>query len=62
MNGEDDKTEEIMNIMLHLGIDKGILRRISGLMILQLYASHMSGRENPFIIVDEIFCLNSCAE
>lgn len=57
MNGEDDKTEEIMNIMLHLGMDEGILRRISGLMILQLYASHMSGRENPFIIVAEIFCL-----
>lgn len=57
MNGDEDKTEEIMNTMLQIGMKEEMFCRISGLMILQLYASFISRRENPFIIIDEILCL-----
>ncbi|QIL14673.1 hypothetical protein G9X20_20275 [Salmonella enterica subsp. enterica serovar Adjame] len=57
MNGEEDKTEEIINTILRFGIKEEMLTRISGLLILQLYGSFISRSENPFIIVDEISCL-----
>ncbi|MEH0017280.1 hypothetical protein V6330_23050 [Citrobacter portucalensis] len=57
MNGEEDKTEEIINTILRFGIKDEMLTRISGLLILQLYGSFISRSENPFIIVDEISCL-----
>lgn len=57
MNGEEDLTEEIINTILQIGIKKGMLERVSILFILQLYTSFISGSENPFIIADEISCL-----
>lgn len=57
MNGDEDKTEEIINTMLRFGIKEEMLARISVLMVLQLYGSFMSRRENPFVIVNEISCL-----
>ncbi|CAH5397928.1 hypothetical protein [Serratia marcescens] len=57
MNGDEDLTEEIINTMLQIGIKEATLGRVSVLMISQLYVSFMSRRENPFIIADEISCL-----
>lgn len=54
MNGDEDKTEEIINAMYQIGLNEDTLRRMSGLMIVQLYASFISGRENPFSVADEI--------
>ncbi|MEX5383113.1 hypothetical protein WCE10_08505 [Cronobacter muytjensii] len=59
MHGEVDKTEEIINTIFSFGIKEEILPRISVLMILQLHASFISRSENPFVIVDEISCLES---
>ncbi|KAA1050867.1 hypothetical protein [Pseudocitrobacter sp. 73] len=54
MCGEENKTDEIMSIMLQIGLREETLKRMSGLMIMQLYASFISRSENPFIIADEI--------
>ncbi|EOW6742150.1 hypothetical protein ACOZ0W_001266 [Cronobacter dublinensis] len=45
MNGEEDKTEEIINTILRFGIKEEMLTRISGLLILQLYGSFISRSE-----------------
>ncbi|EKK5219814.1 hypothetical protein PN551_001266 [Cronobacter sakazakii] len=57
MHGDVDKTEEIINTILSFGIKEEILTRISVLMIVQLYACFISRSENPFVIADEISCL-----
>ncbi|MBN3188938.1 hypothetical protein H4F64_01755 [Pectobacterium brasiliense] len=54
MSGDLDKTDEIFDTILRLGIDKEILARSSTLLIIQIYASLISRAENVFKIIDEI--------
>ncbi|CAI0987752.1 hypothetical protein [Serratia proteamaculans] len=57
MFGDEDKTDEVIGIVLQTGIKGEIIHRFSILIILQIYALFMSRTESTFKISDEILHL-----
>lgn len=57
MFGDEDKKNEIINVLSIIGITEEILDRCSLIFIMQLYGTFMSRAENPYIIGNEILHL-----
>lgn len=57
MQDGQDKTPEVIELLLKIGIKEDMIERFSLLIIMQIYGTFMSGAENPVKIIEEILHL-----
>ncbi|EQA1593513.1 hypothetical protein QEU86_RS05265 [Enterobacter hormaechei] len=61
ISGDIDVTDEIIGAIQKIGFDDNMLERMSGLIMVQLYAGLVSRAENVFTVFDEVQGLEGCS-